>query len=305
MKITFFNQYHNGDCFVGKGWVRNIMNQLPDVDFYYAHANNPDIIKDLDCEYLPIEAIGPVPNMTRLAKDEHGNLYINTWCGAFQGELFGYDEHSNYIRQHIMYGMYCNMIEQASGLKVQQSNNPHDYLPFIDFSYYNTAPADQFVASLGGKDLIVVCNGGAMSGQSNMGNMKNIIDVLTQRFPEKMFVVTEAIDIRRNNLYTTGEIFNQASDLNEIAYLTKFAKMVIGKNSGPYSFSLFDDNMNDANKTFFCFGKKLTDCMNAGLEFPARFKFSDQHQDDFVINMLSRTLANPDSEKTGMQHITA
>jgi len=305
MKITFFNRYHNGDCFVGKGWVRNIMNQLPDAEFFYAHNRHPDIIKDLGCTYIPIDTINSlgIPDTVRLVVGFTGDIYINTWCGAFQGELFGPEDHSNFIIQHIMYNVYCDALRQVTGLPIYQSENPYDYLPFIDFSFYNTQPADQFVSKLDGRDLIVICNGTSLSGQSNLGNMKNVIDNLSDRFTDKVFVITEDVDIRKNNVFTTDKVFNQTCDLNEIAYLTKFAKLIIGKNSGPSTYSLFHDNLMDSDKTFFCFGTKLTDCPTAGLEFPAKFRFSDRFDDKFVTSMISRVLINTGSVLTGMQHI--
>lgn len=306
MKLIFFNQYHNGDCYVGKGWVRNIINQMPkDVDFIYSHGNHPDIVKDLGCIHLPIDRINSmgISNKSQLVTDQYGNIYINTWCGAFQGELFGWDEHSNFIVQHVMYSAYCNLINQATGLEIHQSNNPYDYLPFIDFSYYNTKPADEFVNNLNGRDLVVFCNGRVMSGQCGLGNMKNIVDEISDRFPDTVFVVTEDVDIKKSNVYNTNDIFKQKCDLNEIAYLTKFAKLIVGKNSGPATYSLYQDNLKDANKTFFWFGTKLTDCPPAGLEFPAKFKFSSQIDNAAITNMLSRTLMNLESGLTGMQHI--
>ena len=306
MRIIFFNQYHNGDCFVGKGWVRNIINQIPNVDFFYAHGKHPDLLKDLGCTYMPIHQLKEVgiKDNIRIAQSTVGDIYINTWCGAFQGELFGHDEHSNYIIQHIMYSMYCRVLKQEFNLEVHQSSNPHDYLPFIDFSYYNTKPADDFVASLNGKDLTVFCNGPSLSGQSTMGDMKNIIDALSDKFPDKIFVTTQDIGIKKNNIRTTNEIFNQECDINEIAYLTKFAKVIVGKNSGPSTFSLYDENLRDKNKTIFCFGTKLTDWPPAGLEFPTKFKFSNQQDDRLVTEIISRTLSEVNCEMSGVQHIT-
>jgi hypothetical protein len=79
MKIVFFNQYHNGDCFVGKGWVRNIIQQLPEAEFYYAHNNHADIIKDLPAKYMSIQDMPEIDRMVRIAQGDDGTIYIITW----------------------------------------------------------------------------------------------------------------------------------------------------------------------------------------------------------------------------------
>lgn len=306
MKIIFFNQFHNGDCFVGKGWVRNIMNQVKDAEFYYAHGNNPEIVKDLGCRHLTLDQIPEIDRMVRIARDDtDGTIYINTWCGAFQGELFGYGQHSNYIVQHRMYELICEQLSQALGYQIHMSTNPHDYLPFIDFDRYDVTAANEFVAKHGRINLF--CTGAAMSGQSGLGDMRNVINQLCQDFPQDTFVITSDLGLTHSNLHMTSDIFGLPSDLNQIAYLSQYAKLIVGKNSGPFTYCQFKDNMERKGKevTFFCFGKLLTDCLNAGLEFPARFKFSDQTSDALVHGMLHRHLMSADPEyRTGMQHIT-
>ena len=303
-RIIFFNQFHNGDCFVGKGWVRNIMQQLPDIEFSYAHKNHPDIIKDLGCEYVALKDIPEIDRMVRIAQDAD-TLYINTWCGAFQGELFGYHQHSNYIIQHRMYEMYCEQLTNILGRTVKQSTNPHDYLPFIDFSHYDTAMVDRFVNDLSPYNrLVLFCNGPANSGQSGIGDMRYTIDYLSQEFPmDWAFICTHDIGLERNNVFYTSKAFNKQSDLNEIAYLSTRTELIVGKNSGPYSYCQFNDNMNDSQRRFFCFGKLLTDCLNAGLQFPAEFKFCDQVNDRLITNILMRELMPQTERRTGMQHI--
>ena len=303
MNIIFFNQFHNGDCFVGKGWVSNIMRQIPEAKFYYAHKNHPDIIKDLDAEYVSISDIPDINSRTKIEQNEDGDIFINTWCGAFQGELF--HTHSNYIVQHRMYEIYCEMLTKILGRPITQTSNPHDYLPGIDFSKFDVTAAGDFEATRG-PSFNLFCNGSAMSGQSGVGDMRGILDRLCQDFPQQTFVATYDMGLRHPNLHYTQEIFGLDSDLNQIAYLSKSATLIVGKNSGPYTYCQFKENMERDDVTFFCFGKLLTDCLNAGLEFPARFKFSDQTNEQLLYGMLHRHLISADpGYRTGMQHIYA
>ena len=50
-KVIFFNQWRNGDCFLGKEYVREIVNMFPDIEFAYAHNNYPDIVGDLGIKH--------------------------------------------------------------------------------------------------------------------------------------------------------------------------------------------------------------------------------------------------------------
>ena len=50
--LIFFNQFHNGDCFVGREYVAKMAQLLPDgVKVSYAHNNNPAILEDIYQKY--------------------------------------------------------------------------------------------------------------------------------------------------------------------------------------------------------------------------------------------------------------
>jgi hypothetical protein len=106
-KIVFFNQFHNGDCFVGKNYVREIMRQLPDIEFSYAHNNHSDIVKDLNCIHLQLGNIPPMDRMTRVAESpDKETVYVNTWVGCWQGVMFPFGEHINFTRLHNIWREY-------------------------------------------------------------------------------------------------------------------------------------------------------------------------------------------------------
>lgn len=306
MNIIFFNQFHNGDCFVGKGWVNNIIKQIPEATFYYAHRNDPSIIQDLPVEYVPLGDIPDMDKMTRIAQNDDGDIFINTWCGAFQGELFGYHQHSNFLIQHRMYEMYCQALSGILKRPITQSNNPHDYLPTIDFSKYDVSKAHEFIYNQEGKKFILFCNGSALSGQSALKDFKPIVRKLLLDFPNETIVCTYNFGLKAKNLFYTEDINQMGCDLNQIAYLSKGAKLIVGKNSGPFSYCQYKENLERNDVTFYSFNRLLTDCLTAGLEFPARFKFSDQETDDQALGMLYREFKNADpGYRTGIQHILA
>ena len=47
-KIVFFNHFHRGDLHTNKEYIRQIMQELPDVEFEYLHANPNKLLLDLN-----------------------------------------------------------------------------------------------------------------------------------------------------------------------------------------------------------------------------------------------------------------
>jgi hypothetical protein len=46
--IIFFNNYHNGDIFVSRSFIKDIISKLPNNQYYYAHRNKKYLLKDLN-----------------------------------------------------------------------------------------------------------------------------------------------------------------------------------------------------------------------------------------------------------------
>jgi hypothetical protein len=72
----------------------------------------------------------------------------------------------------------------------------------------------------------------------------------------------------------TGDIIKvENSDLNEISYLSTFCDIIVGRSSGPFTFSNVKENIFDGNKAFLCFGEKETDCLPYFLDINCEFIF--------------------------------
>ena len=91
--IYFYNNYHNGDVFYSKEFVRDIKKQIG-LSHHYIHRNNPSILKDFDISQIK----GYIPNTSSLSKKDN-NLYINTWVGQNDAKYLKYDcsLKSNYL----------------------------------------------------------------------------------------------------------------------------------------------------------------------------------------------------------------
>lgn len=290
-KIVFFNLFHNGDNFIPKGYVRAIIDALPDIEFEYAHVRHPDIIKDIPAKFIPADQLPASLNAkVRIGESPDGSvLYINTWVGCWQGELFPFGEHINNQRLYNIWSKYF------AYLKLPISANPDDYLPSIDFNQFDCDNVQKFIteAQLRNQDIILICNGPANSGQSNMGDFGNIVRELSARYPSKRFILTARIDnLRANNIYYTEEITGQQSDLNQIAYLSQSAELIIGKNSGPFTFCQFRDNLQDPDRTFLNFSVLPTDCPSGGSLYAARCVYTPVTDDAKALHLIENLLVN-------------
>jgi outer membrane translocation and assembly module TamA len=80
-------------------------------------------------------------------------------------------------------------------------------------------------------------------------------EVLAKAHPDISFVCTQKFDDEENipgNIFFTDDIFRdvQDGDINEIAFLSTRAFLIVGKNSGPYMFTHVKENICDPNKIF-------------------------------------------------------
>jgi hypothetical protein len=294
-KIVFFNQFHNGDSFIPKGYIKAICQALPDVDFEYYHQNHPDIIRDLPVRYVPIQQLPNITQMTRVAESEDKQtVYINTWVGCWQGALFPHGEHINNQRLHTIWSKYFEYLKLPIGA-------PEDYLPEIDFSAFDTDAAAHFVQDSQARNekIVIFANGSANSGQSRAGDFRSVVERLAKDYPGTRFLLTASIDsLSAPNIYYANEVIPLASNLNQIAYVSQFSEMIIGKNSGPFTFCQFKSNLLDPDRTFFNFSILPTDCPSGGSRYLARCLFSPVTDDNRIYELIKDALMKPNYRGT-------
>lgn len=293
MRIMFVNMFHNGDCFIPKGWMQDMISKLPEIDFFYTHIQNRDILKDLKAEFVEPNRIGFAGQLNHtpvMMSPEGDTIAIQTWCGVFRekhcGEIIPPFGHSTFERQHRIYKKICEILRDNTNVIITPSENPIDYIPSVDWSCFELSAANEFLQTVNGKDLILFCNNDVKSGQSDVGDMTNVINVLCYLYPEKVFLSTKKLNLEIDNLFYTNDIFNKPFDLNDIGYLSKYCKLIVGKNSGPHIFTQHKENMLDSSKTFFCLGHCEDDNLPYGIDLPAKTKFTTKSEDKELIELF-------------------
>lgn len=273
MSLTFFNHFHNGDIYHAKEFVRDVAEQL-DVDVYFAHNYHSILVSDLPRVGYGSASWFQFSPKDRLIKDEHGNLFVNTHIGAWFGTGLKYDTECSLRFNMEMWKVIYQALSEAYNKPLVLKDINH-YIPSINFSKFDLKRIQNFVMEEKRKKVLI-CNGPVHSGQAIYNeDMSHFVRRWAQEYPNTVFILTMPVDFgRMQNVCYTNEIIDlHRTDLNEIGYLSTHCDLIIGRNSGPYCFTVNKDNVSDPKKTFFSFGKSETDCFMLGVPTEATMLF--------------------------------
>lgn len=273
--LHFYNHYGNGDIFISKEFVREIKFHAHAANYYYAHAKNKRILGD-----LPLLEWEPITDNHQMRKYSYvldNDFYCNTWMGVTSKYV-----PTNSCTIYNAYRMYNDILWQAGLPRLLKA--PLEYLPSIDYSCYQVKNVDKFVQGV--DEFILFDNCYVQSNQAKNFDFTPIIDDLSQTYSDKIFVTTMKVDLGRSNILHTADITktDDGFDLNEISYLSKFTKLIIGRSSGPEVFCMTKDNCFDPNKTFlsFTYKREAAHIVDWNLQIPATRVWSDAVEIDDV-----------------------
>lgn len=291
-KICFYNRWHNGDVFSGKGYMQDLVRQLPEIEFFHSQVNKIKTMGDMPFTHIPIDRV-PVTDSHRVTASED-TIYINTWVGGYQDFMNPGEQHANYPMLSRMWMYIYDRVEWYLERSLEKNLNIFHFIPTTDWSKFDIAPALQW---LEGKDRIALfCNGLAQSCQSEIGLMEEIIRNLAQLNPDVSFVCTTKFSTEwfpyTANIHFTDDIFAgvQGGDLNEIAFLSTKAELIVGKNSGPFMFSHVRENIFNPNQAFLSLSHRPSDSyLMHIIGFPCRyFHYSKEepHRLNYYLNEI-------------------
>jgi len=138
--------------------------------------------------------------------------------------------------------------------------NTYMYIPEPDYSYINDLAylkINKFIYDIVDKQLILISNGDVHSNQAYNFNFTPIIKSLAEANENSIFIATSTFDRGSlNNIYFTESLFLEieyGSDLPEISYLSSYMDIIIGRSSGPFTFTQTKFNYKDENKKIVSF----------------------------------------------------
>lgn len=273
--IVFFNYLNRGDIFCSRPFVQELIENI-NVNFYYAHNWGEVILRDLNLKYIQLNNLSGITPQREWSNNsiQGETVYINTWIGKYFNKLKPRCGECNLLSLYEL--MYCEIYEFINNtfnlnLKLKDVIN---YFPSIDYSYFNTDKVNKFIKKNQSKKILL-CNGPALSGQCEYnGDMSEIIINLANKYKHICFIITQNINCNLENVKCTSDIIqSNGCDLNEISHLSTFCDIIVGRSSGPFTFSNVKENIFDNKKTFLCFGEKGTDCLPYDLDIECQFVF--------------------------------
>jgi hypothetical protein len=252
--LVFYNWYGNGDLFNSREFIKELMERVEAENYIYRHPKHPNVFQDIpELGHGKIDDDCPNDKAFNHVDD---SLYINTWIGR--------------DGSYVLPGIGCtiqqnrrmyNDILEAAGMDVRLERSLEDYIPIVDWSKLTRQRkvygfCDILLRYEHGSLWVT---GNAQSAQSNNFSFWPAIEVITEEFPDHVFVVTDKppdeLYLNRKNVYFTGDILgtDDGFDLNDIAYLSTFMNTIIGRPTGPFTFAQVKDNMMESEMALLGF----------------------------------------------------
>jgi|ERR1700722_3843005 len=258
-RVVFWNNWHNGDVHLSRGFVKQIMRKVhsiePSISFCYAHPNDPMLLSDipnLSYDREPLTFLDP--HQSLMMKDE--TVFVNTW----------YDQqHQRFSREFgiltfdALYVIFNEACRQLFGFMLPEcSDQLSDFFPSIDYRAFDIHHAKEWLSSHPEKKVLIE-NGDALSGQAHNFQMLPIIEQLAKERPNVSFVLSKKEKSILSNVFWTDDIIQKEgkTDLNEISFLSTHCDVIVGKASGVFSFSLVQENFFERQTSFLCFSHLL------------------------------------------------
>ena len=305
-KIVFFNHYNRGDLFCNKEFITQIVKECPEIDFEYMHNQPEDLTNSMGIKYVGLPLSDLDKNKTML-KD--GNtIYINTWI-ASNWELFCKHGGANMSTLYDLWGRIFKGINKIYNKNLKLDIVKENYLPkIVDNLIDEDKKTISNIVDNKKSKLVLVCNGQPKSNQSFLYSLTDLIVPFINN-DTHTYIFTDHEDIDGSNVKFTNNIFKDKTvDLFEISYLSKFCDIIIGRNSGPYTYSETYDNYMDNTKTFLSFNTKnpeyktIQETMSFDLNLKCKYKtvpILDIHnKNDKDIDNINEALSEVLNEKT-------
>lgn len=285
MKVIFYNLFNNGDIHVSRSFIRKIIEIFPENEYFYAHKNSPELLKDINITHININS-SCIENAGSYRIGDV--LYINTWYasnGRRYMNTFG-------VTFSTLYIMFRDILEKE--FKYDISNIEVSALfPSIDYSKFHISGVMGFLNNH--KNNILICNGNALSGQADNFSFEPGIEILAHKYPSYNFLLTNPG--RPFNLpnvfYTKNIIGKKGNDLNENSYLSQHCNVIIGRMSGVFTYSITYENFLNKNKIFINFSNIhnwIGDYFQGRFVFNANIINSEDYSTNNFVNTISQCL---------------
>jgi len=225
--ILFLNHAHLGDLFVSRSFVKDICKILPENKYCYAHTHNKNyLFVDLAINECHIhEGFG------------NPDYIFNTWYATNNEKYYKNTGCTIQTLYKLFEDVYRELNIELKSIDM--------YIPEIDYSFYNLENKPRQ------NNSVLICNNIPKSGQSSSFDMTFLIEDLANCFPDKNFYITNdtSKELNLKNVFYTKNILKN-NNLIELSWFSTQCSSVIGRSSGPYTFTLTKKNLTEGLKYF-------------------------------------------------------
>jgi len=290
MRVVFFCSWHNGDVHLAKEYVRLFSDELlkQGVDTLFVTSRDPHIvnIKNLKAENTWVwpELSANPPTHWDIVNN---TFYINIWVGHY-GLTGGYSGNHTFSSQIPMWKMISEQLKKATGVEIEVPDIPLMYLPTIDdelLNNFDPVPPNS----------VMFCNSIPWSTQTYMGNMKQVIDTVSENYPSLNFVCTENVGLVKDNIFYTDDLTHRSevdyNPLPEIAKMSESCKLIVTNCSGPGTFAMTRTNFLNPDKSVISFSGNERLLPWYGIDgLLARTSWSNSSSDSDALEMVDREI---------------
>jgi hypothetical protein len=283
--IDLYNYWHNGDLFYSRILI-SMLSEKYDINFY--HKSRPSLFYD-----LPINEIASIPDSFGSETTDIQNKKINTWIG----QRGNHDSCLQYLRKtnvgctfenhHFLCKEICDQLGVETGSREL-------YLPYIEKdNIINKSEIDRDIKRIKERfgKIVLISNGDVLSGQSPNFDFYPVIRTLAESNKNTAFLITENRGELPENAFDISSITRTSPDLLEIAYISIYCDIIVGRASGPYCFAQHRDNLLDSEKTFIAFTNNEQEA-KFYQEMKARFVWSDNYSHSNVFGIINHEIKN-------------
>jgi len=278
-KMILYNHFHNGDIFFSRIIIRALIDYY---DINYYHNLNTPLLIDID----GLVEFSGIPNFP-INDCEAKNKIVNTWIGQ---KNMSYVNAVNHGCSSANYFKLCTDI--LDELSVTHDYDEEYLLPTINYSLIEKPDnVINLVSDNTFRKKILFSNGDVHSGQSSNFNFEPIIEFLSEKHSDVLFLLTQKTNINKENVIHTCDLTEIKPDLLLISYISSFCDIIVGRASGPYCYSQTKENLLSEDKTFIAFCGNI----NEGKfydKLKSNFVWSNNYSNNNIIGIIDSELKN-------------
>jgi len=277
--LYLYNHFHYGDIFTSRSLIKPLLTKF-DIIFY--HNLNVPLLPDLK----GVTEIQGIPLDFDVNSSDFNQNKINAWIGQSQMKYYHRYESGCSLKNYLSF-----VFEVLDFYDIPKENTEY-YLPEIDFNSilkHNEIKSQLENYKNQYKKIVFISNGDVHSGQSFNFNFSPIINILAQHYPEVLFLLSERKNIFLPNVKFTSDITLLTPDLLQISLISTFCDIIIGRASGPFTYSLVKENILDENKKFISFNYNQVEA-NYYNNLGFNLDWYSNYEPSFILNTIKNAI---------------